>query len=212
MKTLILVRHGHHAEIGRVLSGRSEIGLDAQGLAQARSLAAALSAVRLASLHSSPQRRALETVAPLARQVDLPVTADAALDEIDFGSFTGKPFESLDNDPEWHCWNAQRSAARCPGGETMTEAAERAIAYVEGLEAPAFPALLVTHCDIIRALAALTLGRSLDALLELPCEPASRTTFDVANGHWRLLALNEATLIEEDAARSGKLIQDNITL
>ena len=140
------------------------------------------------------------------------MNTDAALDEIDFGRFTGKTFEMLDNDPEWHRWNAQRGTARCPGGETMAQAAERAIAYVENLETAAFPALLVTHCDIIRALAAWTLGRSLDELLELSCEPASRTTFDVANGHWRLLALNEATLIEEDAAQSGKLIQDNINL
>jgi len=191
LKKLILLRHASHAELGRALSGRSEIALDERGRAQARVLCWSLAAMPLASLHSSPRRRALETIAPLANTRSLPVHSAPALDEIAFGRFTGKSFHSLDADLDWHVWNAQRGTARCPGGETMAEAAARAVDYVESLDSAAFPALMVTHCDIIRAIVGITLRTGFDRLFDLACDPASWTVLDVSGSAWRLLAQNQ---------------------
>lgn len=191
MRTVILVRHGAHAELGRVLSGRSEIALSAQGLAEATALAAALDGAAIASLHASPRRRAQETIAPLAARRGLPVRIANALDEVDFGAFAGRAFAGLDGDPAWFRWNAERHSARCPGGETMAEAVGRAVAYVTALAADDYPALCVTHCDIVRGLVADQLGLGLDRLLAFDCDPASRTTLAWTDGGMRLVSLNQ---------------------
>jgi len=189
MKIVILARHGTHAEVGHVLSGRSEIALSPRGHAEAVALAEALDGTPIASLHTSPRRRACETAVPLAERRSLAARIAPALDEIDFGAFTGRSFADLDAHPEWFRWNAERATARCPGGETMAEACQRAATYLTGLAPDHYPALCVTHCDIIRGVVARQIGLGLDRLFMLECDPASRTTLDLESG--RLIALNE---------------------
>lgn len=182
MNMILLVRHASHAELGKVLSGRSELSLDAEGLAQAEALVFRLRGREIASLHSSPRHRALQTIAPLAGHRDLPVRRTAALDEIDFGAFTGRSFAELDPVAAWQRWNGERATARCPGGETMSEAVARARRYLLALPASAKPAVCVTHCDIIRGLCAEAMGIGLAGLLSLECDPCSITALAVANG------------------------------
>jgi broad specificity phosphatase PhoE len=195
MQVVILARHGTHDEVGRVLSGRSEIALNAQGRAQAEALARALEGTKLASLHTSPRRRAVETIAPLADRSGLAARTDPALDEIDFGAFTGRAFADLDADPDWQYWNAERGTARCSGGETMAEATDRAAAYLAGLAREDFPALCVTHCDVIRGLVARLLGIDFSRMFTFDCDPGSRTAIDLTGGTMRLITLNERVLL-----------------
>ncbi|SDA30922.1 histidine phosphatase family protein [Sphingomonas sp. NFR15] len=189
MRIVILVRHGTHAEVGQILSGRSEIALGAGGRAEAAALATALDGTPVASLHVSPRRRARETATPFAARRALTADIAPALDEIDFGAFTGRAFADLDGDPEWFRWNAERATARCPGGETMAEACARAERYLAQLAPDGFPALCVTHCDVIRGLVVQQLGIGFERLFALECDPASRTTIDLDSG--RVIALNE---------------------
>ena len=170
---LYLVRHGTHDEIGKRLSGRSEIPLNARGRSEAEMLAERLEHVPIASIHSSPRRRALETAAPIAARRGLAVHVAPALDEIDFGAFAGRTFALLEEEPDWARWNAERGGFRCPGGETMAEAVERAEAYLAGLAPASRPALCVTHCDVIRGLAATRLGLGFERMFALACGPAS---------------------------------------
>lgn len=190
MKTILLVRHGSHAEVGRVLSGRSDIALDERGRSQAEALAAALEGVPIASIHSSPRRRTLETAAPIARRRALPVQVAPALDEIDFGAFAGRTFAELDADAAWHRWNRERVTFRCPGGETMAEAADRAAAFLAELPSDATPALCVTHCDVIRGVVARGLELDFGRMFAMDCDPASVTTLAVGDGAIRLVTLN----------------------
>jgi len=185
---LHLLRHGTHAEVGKRLSGRSEIALDERGRAEAAALAPALDSLPIASIHSSPRRRALETAAPLAERRGFPVHIAPALDEIDFGIFAGRDFVELDADSDWMRWNAERPRFRCPGGETMAEAVERAWSYLSALPAEAMPALCVTHCDVIRGIVAARLG--LDGIFALGCDPASLTSLAIEGDGVRLLTLN----------------------
>jgi ribonuclease H / adenosylcobalamin/alpha-ribazole phosphatase len=192
LKKLILVRHGTHAEVGHVLSGRSEIPLSVQGQAEADALAEALDGLAIASIHSSPRRRTQETAAPLAARRDLAVQLAPALDEVDFGAFSGRSFAALDPDPDWQRWNAERATARCPGGETMGEAVARALAYLHAIPEAQSPAVCVTHCDVIRGVVAAALGLGLDRLFQFDCDPASWTVLGLeAGGGTHLLSLNE---------------------
>jgi broad specificity phosphatase PhoE len=185
---LLLVRHATHAEVGHVMSGRSEIALDARGRDEARALAAGLARETIDAVHASPRRRAQETAAAVADGRGLPVQTATALDEIDFGDFTGRSFASLDADADWRQWNAERGSARCPGGETMREATARAWQFVAAL--PAGRILCVSHCDVIRGLVCEMLGLGYDRMFQLGCDPASVTEVAFDGDDVRLMGLN----------------------
>ena len=184
------MRHASHAEVGHVLSGRSEIGLSEQGAEEARGLGNLLSARHIDVVHASPRRRVQETAA-----IALPGVATktiAALDEIDFGLWMGQPFEALDGDPAWATWNTQRGSAAAPAGETMTQATARAVAHIDAAAQEGGGDLVcVTHCDIIRGVVAHYLGLPLDYLLRFDVDPASITELVVGSRGGRLVSLNQ---------------------
>jgi probable phosphoglycerate mutase len=176
-----LLRHGAHGDVGQRLTGRlPDGGLTDEGRRQAEIAAAALADSPPTAIHASPRRRTQETAAILARAFKLPVQTQGALDEIDFGAWAGQSFEELDRDPRWKEWNVHRSEARCPGGETMGEAQARALAFA--FEAAAKPgrALLVTHCDIIRALHCWEERIPLDRIHDIHCPPGHLTRLELA--------------------------------
>nr|WP_294170836.1 histidine phosphatase family protein [uncultured Sphingomonas sp.] len=170
------MRHAAHADFGHRLTGRgSDGGLTQDGRSQADALAAELSRDAVAAVYASPRLRTRQTAEAIAAVHGLPATVTEALDEIDFGAWTGRSFEELDGQPEWDRWNSRRSVARCPGGESMTEALDRAAAFVDevGQRHGGQTVVLVTHCDIIRALLCREHGRSLDDILRFEAGPAS---------------------------------------
>ena len=185
-----LIRHGSHQEVGKVLSGRSEIALDEAGRHDAEALIEMFAGLPVASIHCSPRRRAWETALPLAKSRGLAIQRTDALDEIDFGTFTGRAFAVLAEDADWYRWNAERGEARCPGGETMREAVVRARDYLFSLPDEALPAICVTHCDIIRGVVAELLGMGLERIFSLECDPGSVTTLALEAGNTRLVSLN----------------------
>ena len=187
---ILLARHGSHEEVGLRLSGRSDIPLSDQGRAEAARLADRLDSLRLAALHSSPRRRARETAAVVAERQGNAVELADALDEIDFGAWTGASFAALADDPNWQWWNRQRATAGTPGGEDMSAATARAVRHIDNIEKDG-PVLCVSHCDVIRGVVAHYLGLSADRLLPFDCDPGSLTTLAPAHDGARLVTLNE---------------------
>src|SRR4051812_38143443 len=91
-----LVRHGHHALLGRVLCGRMPgVALDQLGCEQMASTAEALKGTALLALQSSPQRRTLQSAAIISAKCDRPVEIVPAFDEIDMGQWTGASLADL---------------------------------------------------------------------------------------------------------------------
>jgi broad specificity phosphatase PhoE len=192
--TILLIRHAAHVELGRVLSGRrNDVALSQDGLEQAEIVADLLSVEPLAAVYSSPRERAWYTAREIAEQHELEVTVDEALDEIDFGDWTGRSFAELEPEPEWQNWNEARGTARPPGGESMAEAGTRAVSRLEALAARHHGATFaaVSHCDVIRAVVAHYLGLSLDNLLRFDIDPASVTRLAVGNWGARVMSINE---------------------
>ncbi len=188
-RCVLLARHGHHGEVGRILSGRSEISLDEIGRAEAATLARLVEPRGVTRILSSPRARTMETAAAIGAVLAMPVEVAPALDEVDFGRFTGRPFASLDGDADWRRWNAARDTARCPGGETMGEAAARAVGLVAALGAGV--TLCVSHCDVIRGVVAHYLGMPMARIFQLGCDPGSLTTLMLEGDGARLVTLNE---------------------
>ncbi len=190
--TVYLIRHGAHGHLDRTLSGRQPgLPLTERGRAQARALGEDFAAVGLTAIHSSPVRRARETADAIGAACGLPVAVVPALDEIDFGAWTGRAFAELEGDPSWREWNRHRATARAPGGETMAEAVERAWAHLTALVDSARVAL-VTHCDVVRGVVARAIGLSLDHVHRFAVDAASVTRLTLAGGAATLESLNGA--------------------
>ncbi len=77
----------------RVTEGRADPALAEEGHVQAARLPEALSPYRIRRIFSSPQRRALETAAPLAVERDLPVEQIGDLAEYDYDLDHYIPFD-----------------------------------------------------------------------------------------------------------------------
>lgn len=170
-----LVRHGAHDDLGTWLSGRTrDIALNAAGRGQTAALARRLAGRDVAAIAASPRRRTFETAAILGQGLGLVPEPAAAWDEIDFGAWSGARFSDLDADPAWQHWNAARSIAPTPGGETMAAAVARVLAHLDGLaDQGGGPVLCVSHCDVIRGVIAHALGLPLDNILRFEVAPAS---------------------------------------
>lgn len=163
------------------LTGRSsDGGLTAVGRAQVLAAAKKLEGAAPTAIHASPRRRTMETATLVAEHFGLTVSSSDALDEIDFGQWTGASFIDLAADPRWSEWNAHRSTARCPGGESQGEAQARALAFAFEAAAASDRPLLVTHCDIVRSLVCWEGRRSLDDIHSVSCEPGSLTHLEIA--------------------------------
>lgn len=191
--TFLLIRHAPHARVADQLTGRSEgASLDDAGREQAAALAARLAPLPLAALYSSPMARTRETAELVAAPHRLPVRISAALNEVDFGEWAGRPFDTLADEARWQQWNGFRSGTRAPGGELMVEVQARVMAELVTLRARHPDALvaLVSHADVIRAALLHLLGAPLDHFLRLAVEPASVSVVALHEWGATLLALN----------------------
>lgn len=144
-------------------------------------------------MHTSPIERAEETAIAIADQAGVDIDRVEALNEIDFGAWTGCRFDDLAGDPQWHRWNSERATARPPGGESMADAQARIVAHLDQVarDYDGQTLLLVSHADMIRAAVAHVLGLGLDNYWRFDVDPASATT--VLWGDWgaKLSRLNE---------------------
>lgn len=189
--TFHLVRHGHHALLGRVLAGRMPgVVLSPAGLAQAAALAEWVRGTAIRAVLSSPVQRARETAAPIAAACGLPVTIEAGLEELDFGNWSGQEFAALAAAPGWTEWNAVRSLARPPGGETMLQVQARAMSALMHAAEGGGAVVAVSHSDVIKAVLCTVLGMPLDLMHRLDVAPASRSIVVLGRDFAQVEAIN----------------------
>jgi len=191
----LLLRHAAHENVGAYLAGRAPgIELGEAGLAQARRLGTRLRGERIAALYCSPRERARQTAEAVAEACDagIPQSLDA-LDEINFGIWSGRRFDDLNRERHWREWNERRSLARTPNGERMIDVQARVLAAMEAMaqEHQGETLALVTHADVIKAAVMYHLGLRVDDWWRLEVAPASITRLVVDAYGARLMGLNE---------------------
>lgn len=156
--TVHLVRHGRTAwNNERRFLGKTDVPLDAIGQAQATRLATALGPI--GRVVSSPLSRARATAERLGSPALHP-----GLAEMDMGELEGLPAEVLlERYPAvLAAWRADPSEVVIPGGETMAQVQERAVAAWREIRAglpddPALRVAVVSHqLAIATILCALT--------------------------------------------------------
>jgi broad specificity phosphatase PhoE len=196
----LLIRHASHDLLGKALAGRAQgVPLNAQGRREAEALAERLAPAGITAIYTSPVQRARETAAPLARKLELPPRLDAALDEIDFGAWTGRTFDEIGSDPAWSVWVHRRSAGEPPAGESMRHVQQRVVGGIERLrrEQARGTIALVTHGDVIKAALAHFLGISLDNLESFEIAAASVSVLE-AGENWTQVKLVNGTAVSRE--------------
>jgi broad specificity phosphatase PhoE len=192
--TFLFVRHAAHDWLGRGLAGRlGGVSLNPQGWLQAEALVHRLDPWPLHAIYSSPQPRCTQTVAAVAGRRRLKVHVAPAFDEIDFGDWTGRTFDSLHPDPDWIAWNTDRANGCPPGGEPFEQVRRRAMEGLEqlGRQHPDRTVLLASHADVIKAVIASVLQMSLDHLERFDIAPASVSVIDAGEGWQRVQLVND---------------------
>lgn len=193
--TFFLLRHATHDNIGSYLAGRKPgVTLGLPGRVQAMRLGERMQREKFDALISSPRERTQETAQAISVACAIgPVEVRDELDEIDFGSWSGKTFAELNHDPEWRRWNEQRAAATTPAGECMKHVRKRVCACMDDLakKHPESGVVLVSHADVIKTAVCNVLGLPDDAGFRFDIEPGSMTTIVMGNWGAKLIGLNE---------------------
>ncbi len=193
--TFLLIRHGAHGDLDRILSGRRPgVPLTEAGRAQAAATGAYLRGEPVTRIQCSPIERTRETAAIVADALGLPEAEPVdALLEIDFGQLTGRTFDSLHGDPAWDEWNNQRATAQVPGGERMPDVVDRVAAHLRATAAshPGELIALVTHADVVKAAVVAIFGLELQKMHAFDIGPASVTRMVVGDWGGRVLSINE---------------------
>lgn len=194
---VFLVRHGLTPTTGRLLPGRAAgLSLADEGRAQAESAARRIAAVpRVSAVYASPLERALETAAPIARALRVPVRRERGLLEVDIGAWTGQSLKRASRRPEWEAVQRHPSGFRFPGGESFLEMQARMVATVERLVArhPGQRIVAVSHADPIKALLAHALGTHLDHLQRIAIAPGSISVIAFHRHGPHVLTVNSVT-------------------
>ena len=176
MTTFFLIRHASCDGLGQTLWGRTPgICLNEEGKLQAQQLAKTCEGMRFDAVYSSPLERALETADALASPMNLEVRRNAALNEIDYGEWSGKTFEQLHGDERWRHFNSRRSTTIVPGGESFLEVQNRVVKEIDRLsrEHSDERVALVSHMDPIRVAVAFFAATSIDLIDCIEISPCS---------------------------------------
>jgi probable phosphoglycerate mutase len=180
--TVLFIRHAVHALLPHTLVGRADgVSLSPEGREQARRLGEILAHQPVAVVQSSPRDRARQTAAAIAVRHVLPVETVPALDEMDFGSWTGMRLAELDIDPNWHAWNIARAQSCPPQGETMQALQDRVVRHLKELQDlyPHETVVLVSHAEPIRAALLHARGMHLNDYHRIEVPPGSITKLEL---------------------------------
>ena len=177
--------------------GQSDEDLTEAGYKQARRLSSRLARLPIASVYTSPLRRAYATAAILVEPHELEPRVLDDLIEIDLGDWQGLHMDEISRRlPDiWQQWRTDPSEVVIPNGESLTEVTERAI--------PAFhrivetnrgkQAIIVAHEVIVKVIVAHVLGAPNSIYRRFEISNTSLTVIQFIGNNLRLIGLNDTS-------------------
>lgn len=186
MLNLYLLRHGE-TEFSRQdrFCGQIDAELTERGHQMASAFAEAHDNLSWRAIYTSTRERAIKTAVPLATRTATPITAVAALDEIDFGDWQGQSKQEIAarDAAAFARWSADPSRG-APRGESVYDVAKRAMAAIDTIRASHDDGnvLIVAHKTVLRVLICLLTGTDLRCYRDLPQPVAAVTVVELCNG------------------------------
>ena len=161
MTKIYLVRHGETDwNRERRVLGWSSTPLNDKGVVQAKALADILAHFNINKIYTSPLPRALQTAQILGSSLNLNPIEERRFIEANIGSWEGRFWKELEDDPIRQQYYTRPETARPPNGETSKEVQKRAAAGISSIchRQPDESLLVVTHADLIRCILCHLLG------------------------------------------------------
>lgn len=161
MGWLALVRHGNSEwnKLGK-WTGWTDVDLTAEGKEEARQAGVALCDLPIDEVHLSKLKRTHQTFAEMAKEMkcDVLPNIDSALNERDYGVYTGKNKWEIKEEVGDEQFNKLRRGwdTPIPEGESLAEVYKRVVPYYKQYILPALKegknVLIVAHGNTLRAL------------------------------------------------------------
>jgi len=153
---LVLVRHPQPEVAPGICYGRTDLGASPAAIAGALARLNAAGLPGDLPIYASPLRRC----ADFAARLGAPVTFDARLAEMDFGTWEMRTWDDIAR-AEIDAWTDNLLYYRPGGGETVMEVAQRVASFLATLRHND-RALVVCHAGTMRLLSALHAGGTVE--------------------------------------------------
>lgn len=197
---IILVRHGQtewNSE-GRV-QGRTDIPLNARGMAQAEAVGEWLSGRKIDAVYASPLMRAHDTAKAIADRQGVCVKLLGEMIEIDFGLWEGKTkrelaaeFPEFWTDWSWHLDEQKSAMMQAESAYMILERTKRAIDAVMDENAKDATAVIVSHTMPIKLLMADAVGIPLENMRQVKVDNCGVCEIELHKGEQsKLITWNE---------------------
>ncbi|MFC2013536.1 histidine phosphatase family protein [Chloroflexota bacterium] len=200
--TILVARHGQtNSNITGFYMGRSNEDLTEVGYTQAQRLSSRLACLPIASVYTSPLRRAYATATILAEPHKLEPRVMEELIEIHLGDWQGLHMDEIRQRwPEvWRNWKSNPAGVIIPNGESLAEVAERAIKAFRSIVNANHGkrAAIVAHEAIAKMLVAHALQAPNSIYRRFEIGNASLSVIRVTNNNFRLERLNDTSHLED---------------
>ncbi|MEL7479284.1 MAG: histidine phosphatase family protein [Pseudomonadota bacterium] len=166
-KTWYFLRHGKPVSTGILTGSRTDVAVSKVGLAEMK--LALPQTVQFDACISSPMQRCLVFAKQLSKQLDIALTVEERLQEMDFGDWDGRAYdwlwENTQNPSIGEFWQAPWQHTP-PNGESLCEFRSRVSQWweTELLTRHTAHNLVVTHAGVIKQILAELLSLPLDSL------------------------------------------------
>lgn len=197
MARIILIRHGHVEGIApERFRGRRDIELSELGRRQAQAMAPrVLRLWRPAAVYSSPLKRCLQTLEPLAARLRLPVEITPELNDLHYGDWEWLTYEEArSRSPALFArWFAAPQLAKFPNGESLQDLLARVANVVRLIrERHDREAVVVMgHASVNRAFLLQTLDQPLSAYWRFAQDPCGVSEIELTENSATVHRLNE---------------------
>lgn len=198
-----LARHGQtQSNVLRRYAGHSAEPLTELGRSEMSQLAARAGLLGITQIWTSEVHRARESAGLVGAVLDLPVRADARLNEMRMGPWEGLTEQEVaDRYPDAHAlWCTLPDRLALDGRETLAALSTRVTAVLDEAARQAGPLLLITHVAPIRVAILSALGFPLRLYKRVPV--ANGDCFGVHRERQEVYPLGEERSLRERLSRS----------
>ena len=197
MTRTYLVRHGQTAwNKEEIFRGRTDVPLNETGLREAQLAGEYFREMEIHAIYSSPLLRAWETAQKIADVQRLEVRSLQGIIDMCFGEWEGQSLKDVQekDGQRFQQWKNEPHLVKIPGGETLDEVRDRAMAVLEEtIQSHSGKTLLfVSHRVVNKVILCSILGLDNSHFWQIGQESTAINLIQHRDGKYVLSLLNEA--------------------
>jgi broad specificity phosphatase PhoE len=204
MTQIILVRHGRTPwNKDKIFRGTVDVPHDEVGREEARLAGEWLKTETIHAAYCSPLSRARETAESIAVHHGLPVQDLPGLTDLCYGDWQSVPLAEVKKRYAelYRQWETAPHTVRFPGGETLDEVRQRALAAVEEVlrRHPGQTVVLAAHRVVNKVLILAFIGLDNSHFWRIGQDTTAINRFTWTGGTWNIMAVNDTCHLREMA-------------